>query len=273
MGCLIGLQSEKSSYDRAPGSDEEIEEWRRFLSDPGPIFRLSTALLKLILAQAVNKDARTKASSSRSTGTSRTNVTQTAKAAASVNRTWIVLCGLLFGLGVTGALLHALAPPPLTRDAAGLLAIGQEQPIEQVFDTPIAIKPGRWHWVYIHLGTAPVTAVIGVGNTSADHFTIVSGDSSSDSAIQTSERWTRQLPAGDVPGASMNSDCLSICLVGNDKGKSPTDEQRNRLNDLVTAIERQLGIAADHVLAGEGVQSPQGSAQIPLAASTTPISH
>lgn len=203
----------------------------------------------------MNKDARTKASSSRSTSTGRTGGNRTKKStSASTRRTWIVLGGLAGGLALTGALLKALAPPPLSPDAtASLYAVSQSQSIDQIFDTPVPVKPGRWRAIYVHqsLSDSGNAQILGqrVGGL-PDHFVIGNGDALIDGAIQTSPRWSRQLSAANLPGVRISSDCLSICVVGNFNRTRPTPTQQARLLELIAALQRQLNIASDQVELG-----------------------
>ena len=207
-------------------------------------------------AIVVNKDARTKAVHSRSSSGDRKSSARSAKSAvASARRTWIVLAGLAGGLATTGALLKALAPPPLTPDATtSLFAVSQDQSIDQIFETPAAIKPGRWRSIYVHqsltLSGNAQTLGQDVGGL-ADHFLIGNGDALTDGAIQTGPRWSQQLSAGTVPNERINDDCLSICVVGNFNRNRPTPTQQARLLELIAALQRQLAIPSDQVWLGE----------------------
>jgi hypothetical protein len=72
-----------------------------------------------------------------------------------------------------------------------------------------------------------------------------------------------------VPGVTVRSDCVSICLVGDFNQRGPTAAQQRHLAALVAALQQQLGIAADHVklgmdgaetsAAGVGTQFPVSS--------------
>jgi hypothetical protein len=203
----------------------------------------------------VNKDARTKADSSRSSSKDRkARGSSVKKAAASARRTWIVLTGLAGGLAFTGALLKALAPPPLTPDAtASLFAVNQEQSIDQLFDTPVTVGSDRWHAIYVHQSLSASGDAQSLGARAgglADHFIIGNGDALPDGAVQTGARWSRQLPAGAVPGVQIRPDCVSICVVGDFNRSRPTATQEARLLELIAALQRKLGIDADQVVLG-----------------------
>jgi hypothetical protein len=204
----------------------------------------------------VNKDARTKAAHSRPSSADRKVVSRSAQSrAASARRTWVVLAGLAGGLATTGALLKVLAPPPLTPDAtASLFAVSQDQSIEQIFETPVAVKPGRWHSIYIHQSLTLSGNAQTLGQDPgglADHFLIGNGDALTDGAIQTGPRWSQQLPAESLPNERINDDCLSICVVGNFNSNRPTPTQQARLLELVAALQRRLGIPSNQVWLGE----------------------
>jgi hypothetical protein len=200
----------------------------------------------------VNKDARSKANYSRSSTKAR--AAKSAAEAKSARRTWFVLAALTGGLATTGGLLTALAPPPLTPDtAASLRATNQEQPIDQILETAVTIKPGRWHWIYVHQSLTPSgnarTLAQGADGL-ADHFVIGNGNQLTDGAIQAGPRWGWQQGAGEVPGVTVRSDCVSICLVGNFNQHAPTIAQEKQLLVLIASLQQQLGIASDHVKLG-----------------------
>ncbi|HZL37767.1 MAG TPA: hypothetical protein VFC78_20790 [Tepidisphaeraceae bacterium] len=167
-------------------------------------------------------------------------------------RPWIVLGSLVGTLAFTGALLKALAPAPLTPDATvSLFAMDQEQPIDRIFDTPTAIRAGRWRSIYIHHSRTASGNALALGQGAGglpDHFLIGNGEGLTDGAIQTGPRWSEQQPVGTVPGVQISPDCLSICLVGDFNHVRPTPTQQARLLELVTALQRQLGIASDQVV-------------------------
>jgi hypothetical protein len=201
----------------------------------------------------VNKDARTKADSSRSSKTRKSEVRSQKLSAAGARRTWVVLAGLAGGLACTGALLKALAPPPLTPDATtSLLAIAQEQSIDQILDG-VSVKPGRWRAIYVHQSLSDSSNAQSLGQTPAgltDHFVIGNGDALTDGAVQPSTRWNKQLAAGNVPGVRISGNCICICVVGNFNRSRPTPNQEARLLELVAALQRRLNIVADQVVLG-----------------------
>lgn len=209
----------------------------------------------LLQANVVIKDARTKADASRSRSKKSKSARPTSKPQPGHGkRTWMVLAGLVGGLAFTGALLKALAPPPLKPDAATtLLAVTQDQSIERIFDTPATIQPGRWRSIYVHQSLTPSGSVDTLSERPgglADHFVIGNGDAMVDGAIQPGPRWNQQLPAGTVPGVRISGDCLSICVVGNFNHARPSPNQEARLLELITALQRQLNIPADQVELG-----------------------
>lgn len=230
--------------------------------------RLSHLLRLSFSAYVVNKDARTKAVSTRpsnsarkarlsasSASTASGQAPRSVKAAvARARRTWFVLGGLVGGLAITGALLTVLAPPPLAPDAtASLFAVGQDQSIDRIFDTPASVQPGRWHSIYVHQSLTPagdaLTLAQGAGGL-PDHFLIGNGDPLPDGALQTGARWSQQTASGAIPGVEVPSDCLTICIVGDFNHTRPTPMQQTRLVELVGALQKQLGIAPDQVQLG-----------------------
>lgn len=174
-------------------------------------------------------------------------------------------------LAFTGALLKALAPAPLTAPTPTLFAVGQEQPIDRIFDTQAPLRDaGRWHSIYIHQSLTDAGDASSLAEDPeglADHFLIGNGDGLTDGALQTGPRWTRQAPAGHVPGVDISSDCISICVVGNLNRSRPTPTQQARLLELVTALQRQFGISTRDVVLGAGGSSVAGiGRQFPVLA-------
>ena len=214
----------------------------------------------------MNKDARTQAGTSRTLAKTRKPSARKAgkasqAAALSARRTWIVLAGLAGGLGVTGALLTALAPPPLTPDAAtALIAVGQEQPIKQVVDEAVAVKAGRWRSIYVHQSLTPAGNTQSLSQTEEglpDHFLIGNGEALADGAVESSARWTQQVSAGVLPKVKISPDCISICLVGDFNVDQPTAAQQARLLELLSTLQRQLRIPPSHIYLG--VRNQQAS--------------
>jgi hypothetical protein len=173
-------------------------------------------------------------------------------------------------LAFTGALLHALAPAPLTPDATvSLFASGPEQSIERVFDTAKPVRDGRWRYVYVHHSRTPSGNALTLGQETGgltDHFLIGNGNGLTDGAVQTGPRWGQQLPAA-IPGMDVSDDCISVCMVGDFADSAPTPTQQARLVELVKTLQHQLGIPANHVVlrtddasaAGTGSAFPAGA--------------
>ena len=130
----------------------------------------------------VNKDARTKAVSSRPSSRSRKGSSsnsgstpsssagqagarpRSAKAAlASARRTWFVLAGLAGALAVAGALLKVLAPPPLAPDAtASLFAVSQGNNPPRTHLRARRCRSqesGRWRAIYVHQSLTTLPAM------------------------------------------------------------------------------------------------------------------
>ena len=216
-------------------------------------------------APVVNKDARIKAVSkptrkSAKAKAPRAKKTADAAAIARARRNWIVLVGLVAFMAITGTILKTLAPAPLAPDATGsLYAVGPEQ-ISRIFDIPVAVKPGRWHSIYVHhsmtrAGSA-ATLSQDVGGI-ADHFLIGNGDPIADGAVETGSRWSDQVAAGSVPGVEISSDCISICMVGDFNRARPSPTQQAHLLELVSTLQQRLGIDSGHVVLG--VAGAEGS--------------
>jgi hypothetical protein len=172
------------------------------------------------------------------------------------HRKFIVFTCLIGVLTLTSALLMALAPAPLTPDAASsLFAIDAPRTLDVIFETQKPLIPARWKYIYIHhSGTATGNALtLGDAghdqNGMGDHFVIGNGDGAVDGEIQIGQRWNRQISALPPSGATeIDPACISICLVGDFDRTVPTPTQLRRLGQLVGALQGQLHIRQDSIL-------------------------
>lgn len=155
--------------------------------------------------------------------------------------------GLLMALDrAPGAPAGALALVNLDsqRDASGFDAI---------FDTKTPIVAGRWTGIVIHhsggaLGS-PETLTQqhnargfkGLGY----HFVISNGQGAPDGQVFVGYRWPEQLPGVHVAGSraeQFNRQTIGICLIGDGERREFTPVQIARLAELVSALQRRLGI-------------------------------
>ena len=183
-----------------------------------------------------------------------------------------MLASLVGMLTFTAALVHALYPGPLAPDASiSLFAIGGGQSMSQIFDTPEPVRANQWRYIYVHQSLTPAgnAMTLGQGNSGpADHFIIGNGDGCVDGELQFTHRWSRQSPAGTVPGTTgIDPNCISICLVGDFNHDRPTPTQQARLVQLVKALQDKLAIPANNViLLGRNNKTPAGpGTNFPLA--------
>src|SRR5439155_18835135 len=122
---------------------------------------------------------------------------------------FIVFTSLVGVLTLTSALLMALAPAPLTPDAASsLFAIDAPRSLDVIFETRAPITNERWKYLYIHhsaTATGNALTLTGAGHDASgmgDYFVIGNGDGAADGEIQICQRWNRQLAALPPAGAS-----------------------------------------------------------------------
>jgi N-acetylmuramoyl-L-alanine amidase len=193
-----------------------------------------------------------------------------------------VFLSLVSVLTLTGGLLMLTRSAPLAPDASrSLLATNAEGNLEAVFDTKVPVKQGRWKRVFIHhsqsasgnAATLAEASAATAGGTAgpADHFVIGNGDGCGDGEIQLGQRWNQQRPAGAIGGwgaagragaapttAKVESDCITICLIGDFDRAFPTPAQMERLGQLVTTLQGRLDIKKDAVWVWETPASPIG---------------
>ena len=181
------------------------------------------------------------------------------------HRKLFVFSGLLGVLSVTSALMMALAPAPLTPDAAtSLFAVDHPRSMDAIFVTRTPVPAGRWKYIFIHHSQTPSGNAFTLGQPNGpagagDHFVIGNGDGLVDGEIQLTQRWNNQQTALPPAGASKIDDaCISICLVGDFDRTIPTPTQFRRLAQLVGALQGQLHIRAEGVLLADALNTPAG---------------
>ncbi len=179
-------------------------------------------------------------------------------------RKFVVFTSLIGVLTVTSALLLAFAPAPVSPDAASsLYAIDAPSSLDVVFETKTLTAPGRWKYIYIRHTRTGAGNALTLGQNShgmGDHFLIGNGEGCIDGEIQIGQRWNQQLAAlPPVNGATIDKDCVSICLVGDFDRTVPTPTQLHRLSQLVRTLQGRLGIPADHVLLLDVQRSAAGT--------------
>jgi hypothetical protein len=176
----------------------------------------------------------------------------------------IIVFSMLLGvLPVTSALLMALAPAPLTPDAAtSLFAVDEPSSMDAIFETKRPVAPGRWKYIFIHHSQTTSGNALTLGEATdgvGDHFVIGNGDGCLDGEIQISQRWNQQQSALPPGGATkIDAACISICLVGDFDHQMPTSTQMRRLAQLVDALQGQLHIVPEHVLTMDTPKSAAG---------------
>jgi len=89
----------------------------------------------------------------------------------------------------------------------------------------------------------------GMVNGLAYHFVICNGsDGQEDGAVQTGDRWVRQIPGGHCRQPEINESGIGICLVGDFTRDRPSPKQMDALVALVRRLQEQFHIAEDSVL-------------------------
>lgn len=184
----------------------------------------------------------------------------------------VVFTSLIAVLSFTSALLLALAPAPLTPDAASsLFAVDEPDSMGVVFQTQAPSSAGRWKSIYIRHSRTPSGNAITIGQQTGglnDHFVIGNGEGALDGEIQIGQRWNHQLSAAPPAGATtIEPNCISICLIGDFDRTVPTPTQIKRLAQLVSALQSRHNIPADRVLVLSQSRSTAGCGKyFPLTA-------
>lgn len=161
--------------------------------------------------------------------------------------------------------------PPLAAFAGG-------GGLEAVLDTPEPITAGRWQAIVIHdTGTSTATAesleqqaraqgLRGLGY----HFVIGNGNGLGNGQVHAGQRWVKQVSGAHAAGKQaewFNRNAIGICLVGNGDRRTFTDNQVERVTQLVDALMRECNIPADRVyLHSEIADTPSPGRFFPQAA-------
>lgn len=188
---------------------------------------------------------------------------------------------LLGAMTTVGALLLALqGEPPPRMDGLALaapVASAGATPIEAVFDTRVPIRSGEWQGIVVHHSGAPYGSAATIA---AEHrarrldglgydFVIGNGDGAEDGEIHVGYRWLDQLPGAHTGGPNeelYNRRYIGICLVGDGDRRPFTQAQVRRLTQLVTALQRRLGIPDDRVVLNRDVAATSSPGRFfPLA--------
>jgi hypothetical protein len=169
------------------------------------------------------------------------------------NRRVVVFITLVSVLTLTSALLLALAPAPLRNDVSNtLFAIDRPESMDVIFQTQASVRPNRWKYIYVHHSRTLSGNALNVGPNGGampDHFVIGNGDGAVDGQIQVGPRWDQQASANPPAGANqIDSQCISICLVGDFDHGVPTQMQLRRLTNLVNALQGRFDIPSGQVL-------------------------
>ena len=178
--------------------------------------------------------------------------TKKTKASTGGKRRAVVFACLLGVLGGTSILLKKMAPIPMRPDAADtLFAYGSSDSLNAIFQMQATVQPERWKYVYIHHSKTPGGSALTLGGSAdgvGDHFVIGNGTGLADGELQISQRWNHQQAAtAPSAGVKVESDCISICVIGDFDRSPPTPMQLGRLGQLVQALQLRCRIPASHV--------------------------
>jgi len=120
---------------------------------------------------------------------------------------------------------------------------------DAIDDAPV--RRNRWRYIVVHnSGTRQGSArafdyyhknVRKMQNGLAYHFVIGNGTSTGDGAIEIGGRWTRQINGGHVHSDYLNNIALGICLVGDYNRDTPTQRQREALEELIKYLRKRVG--------------------------------
>jgi hypothetical protein len=166
-----------------------------------------------------------------------------------VQRRFIVMAALVTVLSGTSALLLALSPAPLAPEPLLIAADEQGNDLTlAIFRTQETADNSPWKYIYIHQSKSVAGNVTMLGNP-GDHFLVGNGEGLVDGEIQMTQRWNLQQPPAPPAGVgTMNSNVISVCVVGDFDQMRPTAAQFHRIADLTKTLQAKYRIAAENVM-------------------------
>lgn len=172
-------------------------------------------------------------------------------------RTRVVWGVLVASMTLVGGMLLLLDGGPSPRldgfSLVPMVSTSEYRSINAIFDTRRDLEP--WGRIVIHHSATPVAtpATIAADARTRYHFIIGNGRGMNDGEVHVTYRWLEQQPAGIEP-----DDAIVICLVGDGNRRLFTPTQIRRLEELVVALDRRLGIPHEQVLFNSDPDRPAG---------------
>lgn len=199
----------------------------------------------------------------RATKSSKPRTSRTAQQSRRVRTVWLSLVGSMTAVG--GLLLVMDGSGSGRSDGLTLqpLAAATRTPmgngLESVFTAPsVPVKQGRWTSIVIHHSGEPVGSAQSLSEQFraaghkglGHHFIIGNGRGMDNGELHVGYRWLEQLAGAHAAGPQanhFNATSISICLVGDGDRQKFTTAQIARMEELVSALCRQLGISPKNV--------------------------
>lgn len=178
-------------------------------------------------------------------------------------RTKIVWSVLVVGMSLSVAMLTLLDPATPGGHVGGvslspLMGIQGDIGMDSIFRTESDIEESRWDSIVIvHSGSNGGSAA-DIANQHREigydglgfHFVIGNGTRMGDGEIHVGYRWINQLDGAQLAGVQESlliQNTIEICLVGNGDRRPFTDEQLQRLAQVVSALANRLDIPSEKV--------------------------
>lgn len=192
------------------------------------------------------------------------------KARSNPKRVRLVWAALIGCMTTVGGLFWAIQGGPAPRlDGIALPALvsaAGPSTIESIFATRAPFQPAQWQAIVIHhsasvYGTpASIEAQHRAMNLDGlgFHFVIGNGNGLDDGEVHVGFRWLDQLPGAHAAGPRgdwLNRNSIGICLVGDGNRRAFTDEQIQRLAQLVDELAVRCNIPRDRIYRHSDVAS------------------
>jgi hypothetical protein len=160
-----------------------------------------------------------------------------------------VLAALLISMTVGAFVLMVLGNNPPSAGPFCLAAYYQLDSVDQAVQSKACQTPHRWNSIEIYFsGTQRGSLQQPAGAVDMScHFVICNGSGGGDGEIQPTEQWQKQWSIRPSRTWQGSEKTIRICLIGDGATVPLTNYQLKRLEMLLEALCRKLGISADAV--------------------------
>jgi hypothetical protein len=161
-----------------------------------------------------------------------------------------VLAVLMISMTTTAIVLMVLSKEPPSAGPFCLSSYYHLDPVEKVISSRAAQSPDRWNCIEIYYSATKAGNIKQLASLSGlaspedinCHFCLCNGLGGDDGQIQPTEKWQRQSSV-----IHYSKQTIRICVIVDDKAKTPTDFQIKRTEALVEELCRKFNIQPESI--------------------------